>query len=108
MTDGRVSRISLSGAVTVQTVSASFEELKRAADEAAKSDAAGIEIDIAGVTDADLTLVQLIESARRSAALSGTPLRLSAPASGAVLALLQRGGFLGDEDPQRAAFWLSR
>lgn len=65
-----------------------------------------ITIDISRVTDADITLPQLIESARRSAAIEGREIRLSQPADGAVLQLLRRGGFLDSSDPARVDFWL--
>ena len=65
-----------------------------------------ITIDISRVTEADITLPQLIESARRSAAIEGREIRLSQPAEGAVLQLLQRGGFLDTSDPARVDFWL--
>jgi hypothetical protein len=58
------------------------------------------------VTEADLTFVQLIESARRSAMESERSIQLRHPAEGAVLQVLQRGGFLDPGDPDRAAFWL--
>lgn len=63
-----------------------------------------IVVDLEGVTDADLTLVQLLEAARTSAFRRGRSLSLSAPASGPTRAVLERGGFLGA--PDRAAFWL--
>lgn len=63
-----------------------------------------IVVDLDGVTDADLTLVQLLEAARTSAFRRGRSLSLSAPASGPTRAVLERGGFLGA--PDRAAFWL--
>jgi anti-anti-sigma regulatory factor len=65
-----------------------------------------IVIDLDGVTSADLTLVQLLEAARKSAENRGRALSLSAPASGATRAVLERGGFLSTAD--RAAFWLQQ
>lgn len=62
-------------------------------------------IDIMGVTAADLTFVQFIESARRAAAAKGQTIRLEKPAEGAVLQVLQRGGFLGADDADRLNFW---
>lgn len=52
----------------------------------------------------DLTFVQLMESARRTAAEAGGELVLAEPAGGALLETLQRGGFL--TDPDRRQFWL--
>jgi len=63
-------------------------------------------IDIESLEEADLTFVQLIESARRSAAESGRSIQLSRAAEGAVLQVLQRGGFLDPEDRDRTDFWL--
>jgi anti-anti-sigma regulatory factor len=64
-----------------------------------------IAIDLEGVTGADLSLIQLIEAARKSAARRGRSLILSAPAAGETLRVLERGGFLGS-DAARSAFWL--
>ncbi len=65
-----------------------------------------VTIDVSSLSDVDLTFVQLIESARRAAADRGRTIRLRAPAQGALLQVLQRGGFLGPEDPERSDFWL--
>jgi len=63
-------------------------------------------IELDGLEEADLTFVQLIESARRSAAEDGRSIQLSRAADGAVLQVLQRGGFLDPEDRDRTNFWL--
>jgi MFS superfamily sulfate permease-like transporter len=65
-----------------------------------------ITIDIDGLEEADLTFVQLIESARRSAAEGGRSIQLRQAAQGAVLQVLQRGGFLDPDDRDRTNFWL--
>lgn len=54
----------------------------------------------------DLTFVQLIESGRRSAGEAGSRLVLEAPAEGALLDILTRGGFV--ESPGQRAFWLNQ
>jgi hypothetical protein len=54
--------------------------------------------------DMDLTFIQLIESARRSAREAGGSFALAAPAEGGLLAILRRGGFL--ETPAQREFWL--
>lgn len=64
-----------------------------------------VQLDISGVTEADLTFVQLVEAARRRVSETGGDLALRHPAAGAVLEVLQRGGFL-DEGSDRAKFWL--
>jgi hypothetical protein len=65
-----------------------------------------IVVDIDAVTETDLTFVQLIEAARRKADETGCNLTLRHPAAGAVLEVLRRGGFLGDDHSDRAKFWL--
>ncbi len=57
------------------------------------------------VEEADLTLAQLLEAARRTVAAKGQSIRLEKPAEGAVLQVLQRGGFLNPDDADRLEFW---
>lgn len=61
-----------------------------------------VEIDCSAVSEADLTLVQLLLSARKTAEHDGKRLTLAAPASGALLDALARAGVLAAADP----FWL--
>jgi hypothetical protein len=63
-------------------------------------------LDVDAVAEADLTFVQLVESARRKASEAGYSFKLRHPAAGAVLEVLERGGFLDDENSDRARFWL--
>jgi hypothetical protein len=63
-------------------------------------------LDIESVEDTDLTFVQLVEAARRKAGETGRDFTLRQPAGGAILEVLQRGGFLDDEQSERAKFWL--
>jgi ABC-type transporter Mla MlaB component len=91
--------VKLSGSITVGSIQGAFEEIKNAFGPA------GLEVDLSGITDIDLTFVQLIESARQSAAKAGAAIRLSAPASGFVLETLRRGGFLSDPPDARTLFW---
>ncbi len=56
--------------------------------------------------EADLSFVQLLESARIHAKSAGKTLRLSSPASGSVLKVLQRGGFIDAFSAEDAQFWL--
>ncbi len=65
-----------------------------------------VTIDVSSLSEVDLTFVQLIESARRAAAERGRTIRLRTPAQGALLQVLQRGGFLDPEDQERSDFWL--
>lgn len=91
--------VTLSGAIDVRSIEDAFAKIKQA------SGPDGLEIDLSAVTDIDLTFVQLLEAARRTATETGAPLRLSAPASGFVLETLQRGGFLSDPPDARSLFW---
>lgn len=59
---------------------------------------------IAPDANVDLTFVQLIESARRSATEADVAFALAAPAAGALLEVLNRGGFV--ETAGQRAFWL--
>ena len=61
-------------------------------------------VSIAGDAIADLTLVQVLQASRRTASETGRAFRLAAPASGALLEVLGRGGFL--ESPSDRDFWL--
>lgn len=65
-----------------------------------------IVLDIPLEAEADLSFVQLVESARMDARAAGKTLRLSAPATGSVLKVLQRGGFADALSADDAQFWL--
>lgn len=93
--------VSISDSIVISNVNDARELILSAFDQKLS-----ITIDISRVTEADITLPQLIESARRSAAIEGREIRLSQPADGAVLQLLRRGGFLDSSDPARVDFWL--
>lgn len=92
-------RVELCGDLSLASIGQAHEQILSAFEQDLP-----IVIDLEGVTNADLTLTQLVEAARKSAARRGRGLSLSAPASGALRAVLERGGFLGA--PDRAAFWL--
>jgi anti-anti-sigma regulatory factor len=95
--------VKLSGVIDIRSIDNSFTKVKQAA-----ADGASIEIDLTDVVDIDLTFLQLIESARRSAAQAGAEIRLSQPAEGIILDTLKRGGFLNDSADERARFWLGQ
>ena len=92
-------RIELCGDLSLPSIGQTHEKVLAGFDQDLP-----IVIDLEGVENADLTLVQLVEAARKSADRRGRTLSLSAPASGPTRAVLERGGFLGA--PDRAAFWL--
>ncbi len=91
----------LTGELTVRTIADTHREL---ASKLQNADA--LLIDVRKVTDVDLTFVQLIESARRSASTDGKRLTLAAPLPPPLRDLLERGGFLSAGDG--ASFWKQR
>ncbi len=64
------------------------------------------ELDLSQLQDADLSFLQLVEAARKSAAAKGKRFRLAAPASPHLVSLLERAGFLADGNAQARQFWL--
>jgi len=93
--------LAISGDLTIKGVDAIHAQLAAALP--AHSE---IILNINDVVEADLTFVQLVESARLSAAQHGARLALRAPVDEALRAILERGGFLDPADPARARFWL--
>ena len=89
----------IEGPVNLQTVDALRDRLLETIQ-------AGPRLELRLPTDApvDLTGIQLLEAARRSATAAGGELRLAVAAEGEWLATLQRGGFL--QTPEQCRFWL--
>jgi anti-anti-sigma regulatory factor len=92
--------LSLDGQVTLSGVAAVRERLLGAL---AGHDAVVLDLD--GLVDADLSLLQLLEAARVHAREKGKTLRLTAPANPALAALLDRAGFLGRPSADDLDFW---
>jgi hypothetical protein len=67
-----------------------------------------IEIDLDTCQDADLSLVQLIEAARKTVATSGRTISLTKPANDTIQSTLRRAGFLDKLSPEDAKFWLHK
>ncbi|MGV3551031.1 HD domain-containing phosphohydrolase [Rhizobium sp.] len=65
-----------------------------------------VELALAPDSEADLSFVQLIESARIHASLQNKQLRLASPVEGQVLETLQRAGLMTGMTPASRAFWL--
>lgn len=93
--------ISFVSDVTITNIAQAHDELG-----AVLREDSAVVVDIDGVTETDLTFIQLLESARRKAAETGCDFTLRHAAGGAVLEVLRRGGFLDDETSDRAMFWL--
>lgn len=94
-------RLVLEGPLTVRTIASIRDSLL---DAMASHDA--VELDCAAAVSVDLSFVQLLLAARRSARQGGKQLRLAAPAEGVLRAALEQGAFLppGGTDP----FWSGR
>jgi hypothetical protein len=88
----------LDGEQTVRTIAETHQAL---AGQYANADS--LTIDPTGLVDADLTLVQLIESLRRSAAQDNKRVCMSGPLPSALQTILVRGGFLSTPDAN--LFW---
>jgi ABC-type transporter Mla MlaB component len=88
----------LSGEQTLRTIAETHRALTQAL---ARS--ANVTIDARDVTEADLTIVQLIESARRWCAREGKKVCMTSPPPEALREILIRGGFLNA--PDNALFW---
>ncbi|MNL45459.1 hypothetical protein D3C87_1681080 [compost metagenome] len=62
-------------------------------------------VELPEAAEADISFVQLMESARIYAADKGKELALSRPAGAALQEVLQRAGFTDSLTPDRARFW---
>lgn len=89
------------GELTVRTISDTHQRL---VSELANTDT--LLIDAKEITDVDLTLVQLIESARRTASKEGKRVAMAGSLPQSLRDLLDRGGFLSAGDS--APFWKHR
>lgn len=72
---------------------------------AAFAQADDIAIDLSTLGSAELSLIQLIESARRQAAVDNRALSLVAPAPPALADILELSGTLWARDPADLQFW---
>lgn len=67
-----------------------------------------VELDTAACTEADLSAIQLIESARIYARTAGKEFRLSGPVAAPVEAVLARAGFLEKASDADRRFWFNQ
>ncbi|RKE77514.1 MULTISPECIES: STAS domain-containing protein [Rhizobium] len=81
----------LEGALTIKTAAETRDRLL-AAFQSAKTDRRPLEIEIAEDCDCDLTLPQLLLSAKATAAKDGIDLRIRADARGRFSTTLERAG----------------
>lgn len=99
----RAERLVLDGPATIRTIDNIHAQLS-----ALLQTHPHVEIDCSALGDADLQLVQLLLSARKSAQAMGKTIALSAPVSGKLHDVLLRGGVLasGDGGARRdTEFW---
>ncbi len=98
-------RIALEGRLGLRDVRATHKRLDEAMNAAAE-----IDVDLGAVTEIDVSHIQLLAAARKSAEQSGRTLRLNAPAGGAFHAAVVRIGLLGADGGCRRPdenFWVS-
>lgn len=93
--------VSLAGDLTIQAITGAHAQLREAF-----AAARAVRVSVAADATVDLTLIQLLESARRTATDSGLDFALAAPAAGALLETLNRGGFT--QTAEQRAFWLAQ
>jgi anti-anti-sigma regulatory factor len=79
----------LDGVVTVRTIAAFRSTLLNALTEHRS-----VRVDCSAAESVDLSLIQLLLSARLSAHRQGKRLKLAAPADGVLRATLEQGGFM--------------
>jgi anti-anti-sigma regulatory factor len=91
-------RIELTGAITIREIEAVRRDLLTQLESSGLDAKAPFEIDMSGVTEADISLVQLILAAEKSA---GARLRLLQPYPEAVQQVLARSGL----DAAGATIW---
>lgn len=89
------------GELTIKTIADAHARLTEAFGAAG-----AVEAHVAEDAAVDLTFVQLIESARRTARDTGVAFGLARPAAGQLRETLQRGGFLAASEDQE--FWLMK
>lgn len=94
----------LHGPLTIKTI-ANVRDIIQVYLQEAASLGRPLTIDIDGNEDIDLTLPQLLLSARQTADQAGVAIALNKPADGNFLTVLQRAGLLCG-DRQEDSFWL--
>lgn len=91
-----VTRVSFAGTVGIRTIDTARADLL-----AALSQHPAVQVDCTAVESADVSFIQLLLAARRSARTADKDFRLDPPADGALRDALLRGGFLhmGQDGP---------
>lgn len=97
MNDAAAGEVLLPGPLTIRHISAIRETLRESLSAHPITT-----LNIPAGTEADISFVQLVLAAHVSAKAAGREIRLREPASGPLLDVLTRGGFLENAD---AGFW---
>lgn len=92
--------VKLTGEMTVRTIAEAWQNLREALQDSDK-----ITVDVSEISAVDMSFIQLLLSARRSAAQQHKEFRLATPVEGDIRDTLSRGGFLEPPAGGRA-FWL--
>lgn len=92
--------LAFSGPATIRQMQDAWTDISAAIERGG-----ALRLDVSGVTETDVSFVQLLESARATAAAQGGEVTLATPADGALRDVLERGGFLTDADAARLEFW---
>ena len=87
------------GELTIRNISEAHRDLA-----SALSASPAVQAQVAADAAVDLTFVQLLQSARRTARETGVAFALTAPAEGPLRETLERGGFLAAAEDRE--FWL--
>jgi STAS domain len=93
--------VALSGLLTIRSVANGREAILKAL-----ASGGDISLEMSADSDADIAGVQLIHSTLLHSRSIGSRVSLAAPASGAVLDVLARGGFLEAMSSEDREFWL--
>ncbi len=93
--------VALSGFLTIRGVANGREAILKAFESSGN-----ISLEVSPDSDADIAGIQLIHSALLHSRSIAQSVSLFAPASGAVLDILTRGGFLEAMSPEDREFWL--
>lgn len=64
-----------------------------------------VRLDLSDVAAPDLSVIQLVQAARVSAAKAACDFALTAPAGDPFRALLDRAGFMSADHPDHSQFW---
>src|SRR5262245_45560921 len=99
-------RFAIDGALTIRTTADAVPRLRKQLSKRQ----AKLELDVSGVTEIDVSGIQLLLATRASALTAGKTLTIAQPLPETVRAVLQQGGFLAAEGgaDKGDSFWLGK